>query len=62
VVGIAGGRRKFAAIRGALRGRRVNVLITDRSTAERLVRHATSDSRHERDTAPPAERSGESRP
>ena len=32
VVGIAGGRRKFAAIRGALRGRRINVLITDRST------------------------------
>lgn len=62
VVGIAGGRRKFAAIRGALRGRRVNVLITDRSTAERLVRHAASDSRHERDTAPRAERTEESRP
>ena len=31
VVGIAGGRRKFAAIRGALRGRRINVLITDRT-------------------------------
>ena len=40
VVGIAGGRRKFAAIRGALRGRRINVLITDRSTAERLVKSA----------------------
>ena len=38
VVGIAGGRRKLAAIRGALRGRRINVLITDRSTAERLVK------------------------
>ena len=49
VVGIAGGRRKFAAIRGALRGRRVNVLITDRSTAERLVKAAPSDTRQERE-------------
>jgi DNA-binding transcriptional regulator LsrR (DeoR family) len=38
VVGIAGGRRKTAAIRGALAGRWINVLITDRSTAERLLR------------------------
>ena len=37
VVGIAGGHRKTAAIRGALRGGLVNVLITDRGTAERLV-------------------------
>jgi DNA-binding transcriptional regulator LsrR (DeoR family) len=51
VVGIAGGRRKFAAIRGALRGRRVNVLITDRSTAERLVKSAHAASRQERETA-----------
>ena len=36
-VGIAGGRRKFSAIRGALAGRWINVLITDRFTAERLV-------------------------
>lgn len=36
-VGLAGGRRKFASIRGALEGRLVNVLITDRFTAERLV-------------------------
>lgn len=49
VVGIAGGRRKFAAIRGALRGRRINVLITDRSTAERLVKSASVDARHERE-------------
>lgn len=41
VVGIAGGRRKTAAIRGALRGGWINVLITDRSSAERLVRAAT---------------------
>jgi DNA-binding transcriptional regulator LsrR (DeoR family) len=51
VVGIAGGRRKFAAIRGALRGRHINVLITDRSTAERLVKEASAANRHERDIA-----------
>jgi DNA-binding transcriptional regulator LsrR (DeoR family) len=50
VVGIAGGRRKLPAIRGALRGRRINVLITDRGSAERLVKDA-STSRHERDAA-----------
>lgn len=36
-IGVAGGRRKFDAIRGALNGRWINVLITDRFTAERLV-------------------------
>ena len=36
-VGIAGGERKYEAIRGALRGRWVNVLITDSTTAERLL-------------------------
>lgn len=36
-VGIAGGRRKLAAIRGALVGGWVNVLITDRFTAEALL-------------------------
>lgn len=36
-VGIAGGRRKFEAIRGALIGGWVNVLITDCFTAERLL-------------------------
>jgi DNA-binding transcriptional regulator LsrR (DeoR family) len=51
VVGIAGGRRKFAAIRGALRGRRINVLITDRSTAERLVKSATAEGRSDRQLA-----------
>jgi DNA-binding transcriptional regulator LsrR (DeoR family) len=51
VIGIAGGRRKFAAIRGALRGRRINVLITDRSTAERLVKNAQVAGRSERDAA-----------
>jgi DNA-binding transcriptional regulator LsrR (DeoR family) len=38
VIGIAGGRRKTNAIEGALRGGWVNVLITDRGTAERLLR------------------------
>jgi DNA-binding transcriptional regulator LsrR (DeoR family) len=36
-VGIAGGAAKLDAIRAALEGRWVNVLITDRFTAERLV-------------------------
>lgn len=36
-VGIAGGRRKHAAIRGAVMGRWINVLITDRFTAESLL-------------------------
>ena len=36
-IGIAGGPRKFAAIRGALRGRLINILITDYCTAEKLV-------------------------
>jgi DNA-binding transcriptional regulator LsrR (DeoR family) len=37
VVGISGGPRRLAAIRAALLGRWVNVLITDRFTAERLL-------------------------
>jgi DNA-binding transcriptional regulator LsrR (DeoR family) len=37
-VGVAGGRRKLEAIRGALEGRWINVLITDRLTAEQLTR------------------------
>ncbi len=36
-VGVAGGPRKLSAIRGALRGGLVNVLITDSCTAEQLV-------------------------
>jgi DNA-binding transcriptional regulator LsrR (DeoR family) len=39
-VGVAGGFRKFAAILGALRGRWINVLITDRRTAERLLKRS----------------------
>ncbi|MBO0794098.1 MAG: RNA polymerase subunit sigma-70, partial [Ktedonobacteraceae bacterium] len=36
-VGIAGGQQKISAIRGALQGRYINVLITDRFTAQRLL-------------------------
>jgi DNA-binding transcriptional regulator LsrR (DeoR family) len=38
VVGIAGGKRKHKAILGALRGRLVNVLITDQFSAEAILR------------------------
>jgi DNA-binding transcriptional regulator LsrR (DeoR family) len=37
VVGVAGGRRKMAALRGALAGKLVNVLITDLACAEHLI-------------------------
>jgi DNA-binding transcriptional regulator LsrR (DeoR family) len=37
-IGVAGGRRKHAAIRGALEGRWINVLITDLTTAEELLK------------------------
>lgn len=37
-VGIAGGKRKLAAIRGAVRGGFINVLITDYVTAESLIK------------------------
>jgi DNA-binding transcriptional regulator LsrR (DeoR family) len=37
VVGVAGGKRKTNAIRGALAGKLINVLITDLSTAHRLL-------------------------
>jgi DNA-binding transcriptional regulator LsrR (DeoR family) len=36
-VGVAGGAEKVNAIHGALEGRLINVLITDRFTAERLI-------------------------
>jgi len=41
-VGVAGGQRKYEAIRGALRGRWINVLITDVGTAEKLVADASN--------------------
>ncbi len=37
-IGVAGGSRKFKAIRGALRGGWINILVTDCATAERLVK------------------------
>jgi DNA-binding transcriptional regulator LsrR (DeoR family) len=40
-VGIAGGERKYDAIHGALKGGWINVLITDSSTAERLLGEPT---------------------
>jgi DNA-binding transcriptional regulator LsrR (DeoR family) len=36
-IGIAGGKRKVDAIRGALRGKLINRLITDQFTAQRLI-------------------------
>lgn len=49
-VGIAGGARKLAAIRGALLGRWINVLITDNRVAEGLVAERESS------TTAPADR------
>jgi DNA-binding transcriptional regulator LsrR (DeoR family) len=40
-VGIAGGLKKYQAVLGALTGRWINVLITDRSIAEKLVNSVT---------------------
>jgi DNA-binding transcriptional regulator LsrR (DeoR family) len=37
VVAVAGGRRKLAAIRGALMGKLIKVMITDLNTAEQLL-------------------------
>ena len=58
VVGIAGGQRKTAAIHGALRGGRINVLITDRATAERLLKATAAGART---TRPAANGSGRTR-
>ena len=43
VVGVAGGQRKESAICGALRGGWINVLITDKQTAEHLVKGHSCD-------------------
>jgi DNA-binding transcriptional regulator LsrR (DeoR family) len=40
VVGVAGGGRKVDALLGALRGGLIDVLITDRFTAEKLVQRS----------------------
>lgn len=39
-VGVAGGKDKFEAILGALKGKHINVLITDHITAQKLVAYA----------------------
>jgi len=44
VIAVAGGKRKLAAIRGALAGNWINALITDRATAERLLEQQPADS------------------
>ena len=51
VVGIAGGERKTAAIRGALDGHLINVLVTDRNTADRLLQTERGDARRGRSSA-----------
>ena len=48
VVGIAGGVAKFKAIRAALEGKLIDVLITDDVTAERLLKASRSDKRSAR--------------
>lgn len=42
-IGVAGGARKFAAIRGAVLGGWINILITDRTTAMRLLLDGDSE-------------------
>ncbi|MBV9642662.1 MAG: sugar-binding transcriptional regulator [Verrucomicrobia bacterium] len=42
-VGIAGGKRKLAAILGALRGNWINTLVTDQYTADRLAKHSVRE-------------------
>ncbi len=42
IVGVAGGQRKTRAIRGALMGKLINVLITDLASAERLLAGQTA--------------------
>ena len=37
VIGVAGGERKIEAIRACLTGKLVNVLVTDKFTAEELL-------------------------
>jgi DNA-binding transcriptional regulator LsrR (DeoR family) len=44
-VGIAGGKRKFAAILAGLRGKWINSLVTDQYTAERLAKHSVKEQR-----------------
>ena len=43
-VGIAGGNRKYAAILGALRGKHINILITDQFMAAELAKAGSGES------------------
>ena len=43
VVGVAGGSRKVQAILAALRGKWINILITDKETAESLLRSGSEE-------------------
>jgi DNA-binding transcriptional regulator LsrR (DeoR family) len=44
-IGIAGGKRKFAAILAGLRGKWINTLVTDQFTADRLAKQSAKDQR-----------------
>ena len=44
-IGIAGGKRKFAAIVACLRGKWINTLVTDQYTADRLAKHSAKEQR-----------------
>jgi len=39
-IAVAGGRRKYYAILGALKGKLINILVTDHYTATRLIQEA----------------------
>ncbi len=47
VIGVAGGPHKFEVIQGAIRGRLIDVLITDEHVALRLLADATRQSPHD---------------
>jgi lsr operon transcriptional repressor len=38
IIGIAGGPAKFTAIKAAIKGKLINVLITDQKTAQKLLK------------------------
>jgi len=53
VIGVAGGRVKAQAILGALRGRHINVLFTDESAAEEILRLEADSGAEGRTHVPP---------
>jgi DNA-binding transcriptional regulator LsrR (DeoR family) len=42
-IAVAGGQRKYQAIHGAVCGKLINIIVTDRGTAERLVQEQSSN-------------------